>query len=193
MLYEVITILQNTDITQNNILLNSVVVNNNLPLIAVGYALGENINTFEKISVQKASELILQLSQMAEFVIIDCTSDVTNVLTKVSLMQADSVIQLYKPEHRSEVFFVSQESLIMSEKISSESFVKVMRLGLSKKYQPENEINTIAKNIKYVIPFSIHLCHQYDSGAMFENLPDIKYSRVIKTIVEDVIINADKN
>lgn len=186
-------VLQQPDIAQNDILDNCIVISKNIPLIIAGYNYSENVMTYPSFNMNKATELVLQLSQMAEFVVIDCTCNINNdELTKAALMQADIVIQLYKPEARSEVFFASQRSILANENFSCNDFVKIMRMGISKKLQATSEMQNIG-NIKYTIPYSYSLTQQYECAEMFQSLADESYNKAIKKIIDEVIINATSN
>lgn len=186
-------VLKQPDISQNDILENSIVVSKNLPLIIAGYNYSENVMTYPSFNLNKATELILQLSQMAEFVVIDCTCNINNdELSKAALMQADIVFQLYKPEARSEYFFASQRSILANETFSNKDFLKIMRMGASKKLQATSEMQNIG-NIKYTIPYSYSLTQQYECAEMFQSLADDNYNKAIRKIIDEVIINAATN
>ena len=100
------------------------------------------------------------------------------------------VITLYKPEHRSEVFFASKRPLLENENFGYSKFIRIMRAGIGKKFQAANEMSTTA-GIKYTLPYSFSLVHQYESAEVFQPLHDDSFNKVVKTIIEDVILSAD--
>lgn len=184
-------VLDRPDIVQSDILAQGVVYSKSLPLTMLGYNIGENIKTYPDFQQSKHVELILQASQLADYVVVDCTSDTLNKTTLAALQQADVILQLYKPEVRSEVFFSSHKSIVENSYLRYENMTSVMRTGINTKMQAVNDVSSAA-HVEFIIPFSMGVAAQYESGQLFDNLNDSAYNRAISKLVHHIMDEGGK-
>ncbi len=175
------------DITQEDILENSVVVSSNLPLLVTGYNLFENSRTYPNFAINKWTDAILQMSQLADYVIVDCSSDATNnMLTAAAFNLADSVIQIYTPEVKSIIFYSSQKSVFENKSYTPDNFIKVMRLDNDNKYQDVENI-VQSEKIDHKLPYSNRVNSQFQSGQLFSNIPDRSYQTEFLRLMKEVL------
>ena len=93
-LYSVGVPLSKTEIMQENVISQIVTVKNKMNFGFLGFTDGENRYTYPEFDESKVRELYSVLGTLADYIIIDCTSNLSNKLSRVAVLQADEVIRL---------------------------------------------------------------------------------------------------
>lgn len=186
-------ILQATDITDELVHKNSVTIKENEYLALIGYAQKENSTSYVKNSEEKSSDFILHISHKADYVIIDCSSDILrNKLSKVALQQAEIVFQIYTSEPRSQIFFSSYADMLDNDKYNYALFTRLLKYNSNKALNAVNEAKASIGNISAVLPYSIKLQQQYSAGTLLkESCGDTKYQNIISNIVKEHIYECE--
>ncbi len=182
-------VLDRPDIVQSDVLAQAVVYSKSLPLAMLGYNLTDNSKSYPDFAQSKHAELIMQTSQLADYIVVDCTSDTLNKTTLAALQQADIIFKLHKPEVRSQVFFTAHQSIVENSFLRYDNMISVLRTGINAKMQAVNDVSSAA-HVEYIIPFSMGVAAQYESGQLFEKLSDLSYNRAINKMIN--LITNDK-
>lgn len=103
--------LSKTELTQEDIIKQIVTVKGKQNLGFLGFIDGENKYTYPSFDESKVRSLFNILSTLADYIIIDCTSSLTNPLSKVAIKESDEVIRLATPDLKSVSYYSSQMSL----------------------------------------------------------------------------------
>ena len=108
-LFSVGTVLAKPNIFRGDIVSNLVTVKERQNLGFLGYRTGENRYSFPTFGRVKVAEFFAVLSDLADSIVVDCTSDPeSNLLTAVSLQDAGTLIRVSSPDLSSLSFFQSQ-------------------------------------------------------------------------------------
>lgn len=108
-LFSVGTVLAKPNIFRGDIVSNLVTVKERQNLGFLGYRTGENRYSFPTFGRGKVAEFFAVLSDLADSIVVDCTSDPeSNLLTAVSLQDAGTLIRVSSPDLSSLSFFQSQ-------------------------------------------------------------------------------------
>ena len=101
--------LSKTEVEQGDIINNLVTVKDMQNFGFLGYKTGENKFTYPKFGKAKAEDLLSELCRLADYVIVDCTSNLNeNVLAQTAIEKADQILRLSSPDLQSSSFFLSQ-------------------------------------------------------------------------------------
>ena len=107
--------LSKTDIEKEEIIKNLVTVKSRQNFGFIGYKDGENKFTYPRFGRAKAEELLARLSELADYVIVDCVSSLeSNPLASTAVELADQIIRLASPDLRSISYYLSQLPLYVN-------------------------------------------------------------------------------
>lgn len=180
-------LLASVQITQEEILKNLVTGKRSPNLGALGYNQGENAKTYADYTYEKATDLLIQLRHIADYIVVCCTRETAgNILTTASLLQADSVLQLGTCDPKSIAFFASQRALLQDEAFRIGRFIKVLTLSSPDVMQAVNEGKDAMGGIRHTIPYSLALKQLYDSGRLLEAPSDDKYMKALQALMREV-------
>ena len=104
--------LSKTEIDTDDVIKNLVTIKERQNFGFLGFRAGENKFTYPRYGKAKAEELYRALGMLADYVIVDCTSNLeNNVLSSVAVEQADQIIRLASPDLSAISFFLSQKGV----------------------------------------------------------------------------------
>ena len=183
------SLLANGDITQDKILINCVTLRRNEFVSVLGYKKGENIFSHAAYTKEKAVDLLVLLRHLAEYVIIDCSSNLSSdVLSTIALETADAVLRLGKCDLKGASYFSSQLPLLGDRKFNADHHIKILSdIG---PYEPKNEIREYYKGVRYEIQHVDELMEQFLKGKLFEKMDSKEgkaFEKTIRSIVEEVL------
>ena len=132
---------------------------------------GENAFSYAPYTETQAREFIHALRQLADYIIIDCTSNITNdILSAVSLIESDAVLRLVSCDLKSISYLNSQLPLLLDNKFNANKQYKAASNVLS--FQADDEIEQIVGGVNYKIPHSDEVYKQFLAGNLFGGLTE---------------------
>jgi MinD superfamily P-loop ATPase len=186
-------------LTQEDILKELVISKKNKNLAFLGFKQGENYTSYAKYNTDRANDLIINLSYLADYIIIDTYSALqSDRLTRSALKLADITFRLCTSNLKAISFFKSVMPLMIEKSFNLEKQIKV--LSKSKENSPKAIIKNHYGEIKYNLPFTSELESQYEEGFLFEKLT-LKESKeyvenfneIIHLITGEEIVTNKKN
>ena len=125
-------------------------------LTIIGMLKGENVFTYPPYTQELAAELIDHLRDIAPYVIIDCGSYIAHdVLSAVSLLEADTVLRLVNCDLKSVSYLSSQLPLLKDQKWDADKQYKAA--SDMKSNQAGEHIEQVLGNVAFKIPHSYEL------------------------------------
>ncbi len=125
-------------------------------LTMIGMLKGENVFTYPPYTQELASELIDHLRDIAPYVVIDCGSAIANdILSAVSLLEADTVLRLVNCDLKSISYLSSQLPLLKDQKWDADKQYKVA--SNVKFNQAGEHIEQVLGSVAFKIPHSDEL------------------------------------
>ena len=107
-------------VTENLIKQNAILHKRNEYLTMLAMKNGENAFSYAPFTETQVTELLSELRRMADYIIIDCTSNITNdVLSAVSLIESDAVLRLVSCDLKSISYLNSQLPLLLDNKFNA--------------------------------------------------------------------------
>lgn len=157
-------------------------------IAVIGYKNGDNIFTYSEFLAERVAELLTQLRQVADCVIIDCSSVLTeDGFTTIALQQADTVLRLCNADLKAFSYFTSHLPLISRAKFKADSHIKV--LSNIKPEQEESAFRSAYGNVAYTLTHAREIESQFYSAALLDGLSGKdakKYNAEIKRMAKEV-------
>ena len=186
-LYSIGTALSKTDITQTELLKNIVSIKGKSNLGFLGFKDGENKYTYPRFDEIKAILLLTLMRGVSDYVVIDCTSDPDNILTKAALSQADVVIRLANSDLKSMSFYSSQLSLYEDPIYRLSEHIQGLLMKDCDLFLPVEEAKVHFKDVRFVLPYCREVKQQMLNGKLLDGISNKKYNKIIQAIAEKVV------
>lgn len=163
---------------------NLVTLKRHSHLTILGLKKGENEYTYPPYTEAQAKELLSGLRSIAPFVVVDCGSYIANdILSAVSLMEADSVLRLANADLKSVSYLSSQLPLLRDSKWDADKQYKVA--SDLKPHQAVEQTLQALGSAAFTLPHSQELEEQYLAGNLLADL-SFKDSRPFKKEIEKI-------
>ena len=163
---------------------NAILHKKNEYLTMLAMLKGENAFSYAPYTETQARELISELRHMADYIIIDCTSNITNdALSAVSLIESDAVLRLVSCDLKSISYLNSQLPLLLDNKFNANKQYKAVSNVSS--FQADENIEQTVGGVSFKIPHSDEVYRQFLSGNLFAGLSE-KDSRDFRKAVSKI-------
>ena len=180
--------LSKTDIEKEEIIKNLVTVKSRQNFGFIGYKDGENKFTYPRFGRAKAEELLARLSELADYVIVDCVSSLeSNPLASTAVELADQIIRLASPDLRSISYYLSQLPLYVDSKYQSEKQIQGLNTPNADVFMPIEEAKSHLKDLAFTLPYSRQVKEQAQKGTLYEKTTDKKFQSRITEIARKVV------
>ena len=154
----------------------------------LGYRTGENRYTYPKFGKAKAEDLLNALCRLADYVIVDCTSDLEgNILAQTAIEKADQIIRLSSPDLCSISFFLSQLSVYTDSRFRLEDHIQGLNTPDADVYMPIEEAKTQLGEISFTLPFSSAVKEQFQQGRLHVKTTDKRFEVRMQEIAGKVV------
>ena len=150
----------------------------------LGFKAGENKYSYPRHTEDKVLDLFRCMSEIAEYVVIDCTSDSDDLISSLAIREADNVILAVTPDLKCMTYYGSNGDAFLGCANKAEYVMNIMDKDL---FLPIDEVKTHFKKIQFVLPYSVALKQQTITGTLSERLADRKYREVISQLAKAVI------
>jgi len=186
-LYSIGVPLSQTDISPEEVTRQIVTTKNMRNFGYLGFTAGENKYTYPSPTEEKTKSLFSVLRELADYVIVDCTSDHGDGFTKAALCKADTVLRLCTPDLKSMAYFSSQLPLYADPSYKTAEHIQVFNIPDNDLYMPVENVKAHFKDIACTLPFSRALKQQMLGGALPDLLNDKKYRTKLAELSEKVV------
>ena len=172
-------------ISENLILQNCMTIKKNRHISIVGMLKGENVFSYPKYTKTQATELIDGLRKLVEYVIVDCSSHLSDdILSTVSLIESDSVLRLINCDLKSISYLSSQLPLLADNKFKSDKQLKVAN-NVKPIHSGEN-IDQVLGGVSFTIPHSDEVENQYLTGELLKATPVKKETKEFRKVIDEI-------
>jgi len=154
----------------------------------IGYKNGDNIFTYSEFLAERVAEFISQLRQVTDYVIIDCSSVLTeDGFTTIALQQSDVILRLCGADLKAFSYFTSHLPLISRAKFKADSHIKV--LSNIKYGQEDATFRSVYGEVAYTLPHVKEIEQQFYSAGLLDGISGKeakKYNAEIKKMAKEV-------
>lgn len=185
-LYSVGAVLSKADITQEDVIRSIVTLEKKQNFGILGYKDSENKYTYPKYDDAKAVALLTLLKSLADFVVVDCGSELTG-LSSAAIKTADTVLRLAVPDLKSMSYFASQLPLYGDSSYKTDQHIVGINITENEFYLPIEECKIHYKDVSFILPYCREVKAQMLNGELTYPVADKKYKDIIKKIAEKVV------
>ncbi len=175
------TVLDNTEISSENILKNAVTVKTMKNFCCLGFKAGENKYSFPAPTAEKINTLFDVLGDSFDYVFVDCSSD---EISKKALIKANKVIRVISPDVKGMTWYSSNKH---TDRTENEDLFNVVNITEKELFLPTEEVCTKLHSVAAVLPYSRAVRQQMLDGRMYERLSDKKYNKKMLSIVNKIL------
>ncbi len=155
------------------------------PYVGVlGYTSGDMPLSYPEVSYEKIAQLIQVTAGMVDYVIVDCTSRVTDLFTPAAIEAADVIVGIFSADLRGVSYRKAQLPLLNGQKFRLEDHLIIA--GMVRPYYALDEMEHICGGLDGVLPWVREIDRGVTEGVAFNNLkycPD-KYLDVLDSILD---------
>lgn len=178
-------ILNTVNISENDILEEIIPIPNFKAIGVLGYAYGENEDSYSYPLPHDVISLLQKAGEMCDYVLVDCMSDFTrSPLSDIALQSASTIIKICGCKYSDLVFYASQNKRTVHFNKASE-YINV--IGKLSPYDPLSEVENFYKHIDFILPERNDFKKIETDGSVFRNPLPKKYDVVIKDIAEKIL------
>lgn len=186
-MFSVGAVLAKTEIIQEDVIKHLVTIKQKQNFGFLGFTDGENKHTYPTFDETKVRSLFAVLATLADFVIVDCTSNLKNPISKVAIKEADEVIRLATPDLKSVSFYSSQLPLYADPIYKLDQHIQGINVPDADLYMPIDEAKSRLHDPRFVISYSRIVKEQMLDGKLMEPVSDKKFNDRIRAIVDKII------
>ena len=180
--------LSKTEVEQGDIIRCLVTVKNMQNFGFLGYRAGENKYSYPKFGRAKAEELLGELCRLADYVIVDCISDLdSNVLSQTAIEKADQILRLSSPDLQSISFFLSQLPVYGDSKYRLDEHIQGINTPNADVFMPIEEAKSQLGEVSFTVPFSLSVKEQMQKGTLYEKTSDKRFEGRMREIAGQVV------
>lgn len=183
-LYSLGAVFDGTDICAEDVLKNSVVTKTMKNFLCLGYKAGENRYSYPEPTSDKADALFKALREIAGYIVVDCTSQENDLVSKKALVCADSVVLVVSPDIKSMAYLSANMNSLGSV---SENCLKVLNITEKEIFSPVEDVKTTLKDVCCTLPYSRQLKQQMLDGRLQERTTDRKYLTGLSALTKKLI------
>lgn len=134
-----------------------VTVLKNYPFIGMmGYAAGENPLSYPEVKYTMVLQLIHAAAKLVDFVILDCSTSMTNVFTPAAIEAGDVVIRILTPDLKGINYLKAHQPLLVDERFRFSEHMTFA--GLARPFHALDEMGYIIGGFDGLLPYSIFFC-----------------------------------
>lgn len=152
----------------------------------MGYAAGENPLSYPEVKYDMALSLISTASKLVDFIIIDCSSNMTNFFTPAAIEAADFIIRILTPDLKGINYLKAHQPLLADARFRFGNHITLA--GMARPFHGIEEMGHIIGNWDGILPYSKEVDRCSTEGEMFKAIEYVnpKYTASIKRIMEVV-------
>ena len=180
--------LSKTEVEQGDIISNLVTVKDMQNFGFLGYKTGENKYSYPKFGRAKAEELFEGLCRLADYVIVDCTSNLDgNLLAQTAIEKADQILRISSPDLQSISFFLSQLPVYGDSKYRLDEQIQGINTPNADVFMPIEEAKAQLGEVSFTVPFSLSVKEQMQKGTLYGKTSDKRFEDRMREIAGQVV------
>ena len=152
----------------NSIIAPHVKLLKSYPYIGVlGYASGDMPLSYPEPDYKKIADVIGVVSGMVDFVIVDCSSRITDYFTAAAIEAADVCISIFTPDLRGVSYRKAQTPLLTGEQFKLDSHL--IFAGVARPYDALDEMEHVFGRLDGILPWIKEIDRAATEGLIFQS------------------------
>ena len=182
-------VIDNTDISIDNILKNVVTVKSMNDFGVLGFKSDENKYSFPDPTTQKLIDLFSVLKRNSEYVFADCSDEFDEEISQFAIQKADVLVRVIPSDLKGMTWYSANRHLYGAEEKTVLNVVNVTDKDL---YLPTDEICSSVGEVVTVLPYSRPLKQQMLDARLYERLKDGGFNRKLKSLLDRIMMEDRK-
>ena len=159
---------------------SKVTILKSFPFIGLmGYAAGENPLSYPEIKYDMAISLISNASKLVDFVIIDCSSSMTNFFTPAAIDAADTIVRILTPDLKGVNYLKAHQPLLSNARFRYDEHLSLA--GMARPFHAIEEMGHIIGGWTGLLPYGKEIDRCATEGGMFKAI-DFCNSRYLASL-----------
>lgn len=162
-----------------------VTVLKNYPYIGLmGYCAGENPLSYPEVKYSMVLELIAAAARLVDYVILDCSSNMTNVFTPAAIESGDLVLRILTPDLKGVNYLKAHQPLLVDSRFRYGEHMTFA--GMARPFHALDEMGYIIGGFDGLLPYGKEIDRCATEGGMFRaiNYCNPKYTASLNKILE---------
>ena len=180
-------ILSEVEITKESVVKQIMTVKSKVNLGFLGFRDGENKFTYPRFDEDKVSTMLASIGELCDYLIIDCTSSLSNPISGAAVKKAGQVIRLASPDLSSVSFFSSQLRLYADPTYRLNEHINGLNVTGEDIYLPIEDAKKRISDIRFTLPYSRAVSQQMLDGKLYAEISDKKFNEKLRAIAEKVV------
>lgn len=144
-----------------------VTVLKNFPYIGLmGYSAGENPLSYPEVNYQMVLQLIGAASRLVDYVILDCSSNMTNVFTPAAIESGDLILRILTPDLKGVNYLKAHEPLLQDGRFRYGEHMTFA--GMARPFHAFDEMGYIIGGFDGLLPYGKEIDRCATEGGMFQ-------------------------
>lgn len=179
-------VLSSTDI-DTSLVASKVTVLKSYPFIGVmGFTAGENPLSYPEIKYDTVRSLVANAAKLVDFVLLDCSSNMTNFFTPAAIESADTVVRILTPDLKGVNYLKAHQPLLTDARFKYHEHLTFA--GMARPFHAIEEMGHIIGGFDGLLPYGKEIDRCATEGNMFGAISfcNPKYTASLKKVLEVV-------
>lgn len=179
-------VLSSTDI-DTSLVASKVTVLKSYPFIGVmGFTAGENPLSYPEIKYDTVRSLVANAAKLVDFVLLDCSSNMTNFFTPAAIESADTVVRILTPDLKGVNYLKAHQPLLTDARFKYHEHLTFA--GMARPFHAIEEMGHIIGGFDGLLPYGKEIDRCAAEGNMFGAISfcNPKYTASLKKVLEVV-------
>ena len=180
-------VLAKTEVTKDDVILHTVSIRGMENFGVVGFKDGENKYTYPSFDEVKVRALFAALADIAQVIVVDCTSSLSNPISAYAVKYADEVIRIAAPTLKSVSWLSSQLALYADPVYKLDRQIQGLNVPDGELYMPLEEARAHIADVRFSVPYCRAVKQQMLDGKLWKSVKDRDFNRKFRALVEKVV------
>lgn len=162
-----------------------VTVLKNYPFIGLmGYCAGENPLSYPDIQCSMVLQLVNAAARLVDYVILDCSSSMTNVFTPAAIESGDLTVRILTPDLKGVNYLKAHQPLLVDSRFHYNEHLSFA--GMARPFHALDEMGYLVGGFDGLLPYSKEIDRCATEGGMFRaiNYCNPKYTAALNKILD---------
>ena len=149
----------------------------------MGYSAGENPLSYPETDYNMVLQLVAAASKLVDFVILDCSSNMTNVFTPAAIESGDLVVRILTPDLKGINYLKAHRPLLVDARFHYDSHLTFA--GMARPFHAFEEMGYLIGGFDGLLPYSKEIDRCATEGGMFQALKycNNKYTAALNKVL----------
>ena len=180
-------VLSEVEITKESVVRQIMTVKSKVNLGFLGFRDGENKFTYPRFDEDKVKAMFAATGELCDYLIVDCTSSLSNPIAGAAVKTAGQVIRLASPDLASVSFFSSQLRLYTDPEYRLNEHITGLNTPDSDLFMPIEDAKKRFSDVRFTIPYCREVKQQMLDGKLYAEVADKKFNEKLRAIAEKVV------